>query len=383
MKILHYISNFLPQSETFIYDLITNLENRSIDNYIIAHTKEPEPERSFSKVSYFSEDVSISKKVYYKLFKPYYIKNDYEMTQYIQEVAPSLIHAHFGANGLRIFNLLQKYNLDIPLVVSFHGIDINVLPGKDPKYLASLVNMSQRGNVNFTSPSTFLKNKMISLGISGEVITVIPNAYNTVFETVCKKHFWQYGDELKMVNIGRFEEVKGHKYLILAFKKIAEYYPKCKLTLIGYGVLMKNLKVLVAQLGLDEKVIFFGKAEHAKLPEILAEQDIYLQPSIVASDGGEENLSVSTIEAQVVGLPSIVSDIGGLKEIVLDKKSGYLIEDKNEDEIFKMVKLYIDNPYLLKEHSENAVFACKKRFNSENIIVEWINIYRDSLKKIC
>jgi len=379
MKILHYISNFLPQSETFIYDLIVNLENKSIDNHVIAHTRELEKERSFPKVQFLSDNTLIFKKIYYKLFKPYHIRNEKEVVQYIKKIKPKLIHAHFGNNGLRIYNLLKKYNLNIPLVVSFHGIDINVLPKKDERYLKSLIKMSHDKNVNFTSPSNFLKNKMSRLGIDDRKITIITNAYNDAFGKVEKKHFWQYGDELKLINIGRFEEVKGQKYLILAFKKVEKYYTNCKLTLIGYGSLMENLKELVSQLELDEKVVFLNRVEHVKLPEILCEQDIYIQPSIVASDGGEESLSVSTIEAQVVGLPSIVSNIGGLKEVVADKQSGYLVEDKNEDKIYKMVKLYIDNPYLLKEHSINGTLACKKRFNSEKIIAEWINLYKGSV----
>ncbi len=381
MKILHYVSNFLPRSETFIYDLIINLENKNIDNYVVAHTRELEKERPFPKVQFLSENTSLFKKIYYKLFKAYHIRNEKEVVQYIKKIKPKLIHAHFGTNGLRIYNLLKKYNLDIPLVVSFHGIDINVLPKKDKRYLKSIVKMSHDQNVNLTSPSKFLKSKMSKLEINDKKITNIANAYNDAFAKVKKKHFWQYGDELKLINIGRFEEVKGQKYLILAFKKVEEYYPKCKLTLIGYGSLMKELKDLVGQLELEEKVVFLNRVEHINLPKILCEQDIYIQPSIVASDGGEESLSVSTVEAQVVGLPSIVSNIGGLKEVVVDKKSGYLVEDKNEDKIYEMVKLYIDNPYLLKEHSVNGVLICKKRFNSKNIVSEWINLYRSSLQE--
>lgn len=381
MKILHYVSNFLPQSETFTYDLIVNLENHHIENYIVAHTRECKKEMPFSKIKLFSNDISIFKKVYYKVFKPYHLRNEKEFVHYVKILKPDLIHAHFGNNGLRIFNLFKKNTINIPLVVSFHGIDINVLPKKDKRYLTSLIKMSHNKNVNFTSPSNFLKNKISQLGIDAKKITVIPNAHNEVFGKVEKKYFWQYGDELKLINVGRFEEVKGQKYLILAFKKIEEYYPNCKLTLIGYGSLMKDMKKLVFQLRLDEKVVFLNKVEHAKLPEILVGQDIYFQPSIVANDGAEENLSVSTIEAQVVGLSAIVSNIGGLKEVVVDKKSGYLVEEKNEDKIYEMVKLYIDNPYLLKEHSKNARKICKNKFDKELIISKWIDLYRSSLQQ--
>ncbi len=378
MKTLHYILNFLPQSETFIYDLIKSLDSNNIDCCVVAHTKDQIESRAFPKVRYFPENASIFKKLYFKLFKPYHIKNDAQIVHYIYEEIPQLIHAHFGPNGLRIYNLLEKYNLNIPLIVSFHGYDINVLPKENHKYLQSIIDMSQSTHVRFTSPSNFLKNKMIKLGIDSEKIHILPNAYNSIFETIEKKEYWQYGDTLKLINIGRFEEVKGQKYLIRALKKVVAYYPKCSLTLIGYGSLQKELQTLSEKLGLKKNIVFLEKVEHNKLPSILAQHDIYIQPSVIAKDGAEESLSVSTIEAQTTGLPAIVSDIGGLPEVVTDKETGFVVKEKNEDQIYEMIKFYIDNPEVIQTHSKNAISASKKKFNQQKILADWINLYRSS-----
>lgn len=375
MKILHYISAFSLPSETFIYDLINNLEDHGLDNYVLTHNREIEDERPFSKVKIISEKVSLIKRVYFKLFGVWKIRNDKDVIKYIKELQPDIIHAHFGPNGVRIFNLLQKYNIDIPLVISFHGMDINVLPAKNKKYLDYLLKINLSNNVLFTTPSIFLKNKMLTLGFDAGAINVIPNAYSKIFENTKKNNFWQYGDELKLLNIGRFEEVKGQVYLIEAFSKVLDIYPKSKLTLIGYGNLEENLKKLCKDLKVDEKVVFLKQVEHSKLPNIIVSHDIYIHPSVIGSDGAEESLSVSTIEAQVCGLPSIVSEIGGLVEVVINNSTGTYVNPKSINDLIKGIEFYINHTDIIKKHAINAVLNAKDNFHRKKIFSKISKVY--------
>ncbi len=381
MKILHYVSAFSLPSETFIYDLINNVEDHGLDNYVLTHNRELEDERPFSKVKIISEKVSLIKRVYFKLFGVWEIRNDKDVIKYIKELQPDIIHAHFGPNGVRIYNLLQKYNIDIPLVISFHGMDINVLPAKDKKYLDYLLKINSLNNTLFTTPSIFLKNKMLTLGFDAGAINVIPNAYSKIFENIKKNHFWQYGDELKLLNIGRFEEVKGQAYLIEAFSKVLDIYPKSKLTLIGYGNLEENLKKLCKDLKVDNKVVFLKQVEHGKLPNIIVSHDIYIHPSVIGSDGAEESLSVSTIEAQVCGLPSIVSEIGGLVEVVVNNSTGKYVNPKSINDLIKGIEFYINNTDIIKKHAINAVLNAKDNFHRKRIFSKISKVYKIRRKK--
>jgi colanic acid/amylovoran biosynthesis glycosyltransferase len=377
LNILHYVSAFSLPSETFIYDLINNLEENGIENYVLTHNRHLEDERPFKKVKVTSENVSFSQKVYCKLFKQWQIRNEKDVLTYIKEIRPDIIHAHFGPNGIRIYNLIKKYDLNIPLVISFHGMDINVLPLKDKIYFNNLLKINQDNNITFISPSRFLKSKMVSLGFRSNIVNIIPNAYNSYFENVEKEKYWECGDVLKLLNIGRFEEVKGQKYLIKSFFNILKQHPNTTLTLIGYGCLEDELKKQCKDLGIADKVIFLKQVEHSKLPEIIISHDVYIQPSIIASDGAEENLSVSTIEAQACGLATVASNIGGLKEIVLDNITGKLIEEKNVVDLEKSIIDYIETPGILKEHSINAKVEAKKRFDKKIVTNQVNEIYEN------
>ena len=387
MKLLHYIMNFSLVPETYIYDLINNLEYRGNDCYVLTHNRQLESERPFPKVNvveeriffiktnYLISNVPFFRRVYYKFFDRLRINNKKEVYTYLDKVKPDVIHAHFGTNGVRIFNLLNLSNVDIPLVVSFHGMDINVLPKQNKKYLDFLLEMNLSKNVKFTSPSKFLKDKMVNLGFDEDKISIIPNAYNDNFDTVKRDRFFKQGEELRLLSVGRFAEVKGHKYLIKAFRKVVDYYPNSRLSLIGNGKLKGDLIALVKELGLSSNIDFLGVIEHCKLPEIFSAHDVYIQPSIRASDGAEENLSVATIEAQVSGLPCIVSNIGGLKEIVINDKTGKLVEEQNIDDLYEAIKFYIEDFNSLKEHSINARENGIKRFNKKEILSTLEELY--------
>ena len=105
MKILHYISAFSLPSETFIYDLINNLEDNGSDNYILTHNRQLEDERPFSKVKVIYEKVSFLKKVYFKLVDNWGVRNKKDVLAYIDKLKPDVIHAHFGTNGVKIYYL--------------------------------------------------------------------------------------------------------------------------------------------------------------------------------------------------------------------------------------------------------------------------------------
>ena len=130
MRVLHYIGVFSLHSETFIYDFIKNLEENGIENCVLTHNRYIKIERPFKKVRVVSEKVNFFKKIYYKIFHRYSIRNKIKVLEHIEKYNPDLIHAHFGPNGVMMYNLMQKYKLDVKLIVSFHGMDINVMPKK-------------------------------------------------------------------------------------------------------------------------------------------------------------------------------------------------------------------------------------------------------------
>lgn len=378
LKVLHYISDFSLPSETFIYDLINIMEkSHQVNNWILTHRRHLESERPFKKTIVIKPDIIT--RIVHKIedYEGYSISNHKATYREIKIIQPSIIHSHFGPNGIRMNKLLQKYKLVTPQVVSFHGMDVNTLPYFKKGYLENIHHLGKQENVYFTAPSEFLMNRMIKLGIHPEKIKIIRNSFNSSFlEIKCKKNF-NYGDKLKILNVGRLESVKGQQYLIEAFSIFSSTYTNAHLTIIGEGSLEKQLKNVAKRLGVSEKVDFLGKMPHQKIPEIMADHDIYVQPSIVNERNEEENSPISVLEALSIGLPVIASNIGGLKEIIKNGENGFLVPQKSVNDIVLSLTQLLEQPETLARIKQYARFYVQRNYSSEFQCKSMIGLYEE------
>ncbi|QLC50634.1 glycosyltransferase family 4 protein [Methanolobus zinderi] len=379
MKVLHYISDFSLPSETFIYDLINNLEkSNNSQNWIITHRRHLEHERPFEKTIIIK--THLFNKILHKVgdYHGYKMNKHEEVHDVINAIQPNIIHSHFGPNGIRMNNLLINYGFNIPQVVSFHGMDVNTLPHYRRGYLKYIQSLGEQNNVYFTSPSYFLMNKIIKLGIPPNKIFLLKNSFNPSFLENKKTNYFRHGDVFKILNVGRLETVKGQIYLIEAFSIFSNHYPNSKLTIIGQGSLEQKLKQKAKVLGVENKIIFLGRVPHQKMPKIIADHDLYVQPSIVNEKGEEESFSVSTLEAMAIGLPVIASKVGGLQELVKNN-GGSLVNPENSEELAnEMCAIEKKISKSIYENNRNKVIEL---YSPERITDDMISIYTEILQK--
>ncbi|MFP4514863.1 MAG: glycosyltransferase [Parcubacteria group bacterium] len=388
MKILHYIKSFSKPSETFVYDQIINLENEGIDNYILTQNRELKKERPFNedKVCIFKErNRYLLEKLLHKIFywKKYHLRKEKDAKKIIEKIKPDIIHAHFGYNGIFIKKLLKKYKLNIPLVIAFHGTDITSRPALDFAYRQEIKKLKTYRNSIYTAHSFFLKNKMIQYKIPKNKIEIINNTFNKNFLGTRKKNIFKKSDEFKIINIGRFVNVKGQKYLIKAFSKLLKNdYQNASLTFVGDGETKKEIEKLASDLRVRDKINFLGVIDHNKIPKILKQQSVYIQPSIKdMKTFQEESFGVSILEAIIIGLPVIVTNTGGMPETVIEdnQQFSFIVPEKDSEAIYKILKYMVSNKYKFKDNSDYSQKIIKK-FSPEKNTNSIINIYKKLLK---
>lgn len=120
------------------------------------------------------------------------------------------------------------------------------------------------------------------------------------------------GKPVKIAMVARFDRQKDHLTLVKAFKDL-----NAELILVGDGPNFDKIKQQVEQLGISDQVSFLGFRQD--IAEILAQVHIY------ALISNWEGLPCTIIEAMRAGLPVVASDVGGIKEIVIDQQTGYII----------------------------------------------------------
>lgn len=361
-KVLHYVVGFSTLSETFIYDLITGLEERKICSNMVACRKRTlEKERPFQNLKVLKEKNPFYR-AYYKIFDKDHmqLQEARELKRLIKEFKPDLIHAHFGIAGIRINNFISSNDFKIPVITSFHGSDVLYNPHNQKGYLENLLKLNSNTNLTMTTPTNFLKSECQKLGLSEEKITVMNNTVNTMFLNTKQAVPWNGTEKLKIVILGRLVPMKGHEYALQALASLKKTFENFELHILGEGRTEEKLKVLTQELGLKNHVVFRGAIAHNELPQELAKFHISITPSIKADDGQEESFCISLVEASLCGVYCLASNAGGPDEVLKDKRE--FIYPQKEPEALSSKLLN----FILNFKSENLKIHELQKFMLQN-----------------
>ncbi|MCM3214307.1 glycosyltransferase family 4 protein [Niallia taxi] len=153
-------------------------------------------------------------------------------------------------------------------------------------------------------------------------------------------------DKTIITYTGRLIEMKGVHHLIAALGKLKEDRDDWVCWIIGEGDKQKELEKQAIELGLEDDVFFFGN--RSDVPYLLSQSDIYVFPSLL------ENQPLSLVEAQIAGKPAIVSDAGGLPEMVEDGVTGLIYPAGDVDALYGLLQLLLNTPNFQSIIGNNA-----------------------------
>jgi glycosyltransferase involved in cell wall biosynthesis len=181
--------------------------------------------------------------------------------------------------------------------------------------------------------------------------------------------------DLFLLAVGRFAEKKGFEYLIAAMPAILNEFPKTKLVLVGYGPKEAELKSQTKKLALGNHIIFVGGKSRLELSHYYATADIFIGPSIVAKGGDTEGQPAAFIEAMASKTAIIASDVGGIKDMIEDGKTGLLIPQKDSGQISKAITTLCKDNALKQHLEENGKQHIMKKFRWKAVAQQYMSIY--------
>lgn len=275
-----------------------------------------------------------------------YLKVLPELKKVIREFKPDIMHAHFASS----YGLLGALSAFHPFVLSVWGSDVFDFPKKSFLHKSLLgYNLKKADKILSTSHVMAEETKIYT----EKEIEVTPFGINTDQfkpEKADRAALTPFSEnDIVVGTIKLLEDKYGINYLIEAFSMVLHRHPELplKLLIVGDGSERKNLENLADGLGIAEKVYFAGMADYSKVPYFNRMLDVY------AALSNYESFGVAVIEAQSCGKPVVVSDAGGLPEVVEDGVTGFVVERKNaEAAAEKLEKLVLDAA--LRERMGNA-----------------------------
>lgn len=229
--------------------------------------------------------------------------------------------------------------------------------------------------------SNYMKSDIQRLfGLPFEKINVIPNGininnYNGVEKDYDFRRQFAGDNEKIILYVGRLVYEKGVQHLIAAMPKILANYNDSKLVIAGRGGMMDELRNEVHNLGIDNKVYFCGYMEPKNVSKMYKCADIAVFPSTY------EPFGIVTLEAMLAGIPTVVSDIGGLNEIVDHKINGMKTYAGNANSIADSVLELLYDPKLCQDVTKNAKLKVKTEYNWEKIAQETYSTYKKAISE--
>lgn len=311
-------------------------------------------------------------------YQPYELALSSKLVDMVKLHNIELLHVHYAIPhayaGYMAKKMLKEQGIRIPMVTTLHGTDITLV-GNHPFYKPA-VSFSINHSDVVTSVSQNLKDETYRLFDIKRDIVVIPNFIeinkSKVDETSACHRGLMATDKQKIVtHISNFRKVKRIPDVVKIFNEIQKVMP-AKLMMVGDGPERAGAEKLCGELGISDKVIFFGNS--SEIDQILCYSDLFLLPSETESFG------LAALEAMACGVPVISSNSGGLPEVNKDGYSGYMANVGDVESMAKKAISILEDDNKLYEFKSNALKVAQE-FDIKNILPMYEQLYRKALKQ--
>ena len=309
-------------------------------------------------------------------YQPYELALSSKLVDMVKLYKIEVLHVHYAIPhayaGYMAKQMLKNEGINLPMITTLHGTDITLV-GNHPFYKPA-VTFSINKSDYVTSVSQSLKDDTLKLFKIKNKIKVIPNFIE--LDKVkkdplapCHRYVMAKENERIITHISNFRKVKRIPDIIKIFYNIQKEVP-AKLMMVGDGPEKEKAEMLCQELGILDKVIFFGNSH--EIDKILCMTDLFLLPSETESFG------LAALEAMACGVPVISSNSGGLPEVNFDGFSGYLSDVGNVEEMAGNALKILKDDAVLSQFKANALEVARK-FDIKNILPKYEALYKKAI----
>lgn len=286
----------------------------------------------------------------------------------IEKDKPELLHIHYGIYAA----VLCRIGIPSNAIVSWHGYDANIFPRRrgEDMYHALFANPS----VKHTVGSSFMEERLEALGCQIQKLSKVPMGVDlNKFKFVDRSE--RTSSVLKIVSVGRLDEMKGHCYLINAVAQLIDKGVSVQLRIIGEGPLREVLDSQIKESTLGDYIELLGALNSRVVRRELESADLFALAGVEAENGRVETQGVVLIEAQATGLPIVASKVGGVPDSLIDGETGILCDPENVDQLAQALQRYAEHKELRMNHGRAASQFVQQRFSLSTMLDSFEALY--------
>lgn len=359
IHILHIIGRMnVGGAETFIMNIYRNIDRNKIQFDFVVHTKE--------RCAYDDEIEKLGGKIYrIPELSKHPIKNMIELAKILKQddIKYSTVHRHTNTSIVFTDLIISKIMKVKKIIVHSHSTN-----AKNPILHKIFRPFMRIANIRYAcskEAGKWLFGKNVNFTVINNGIDLEKYKVNDIVRNEVRKELNINPDEILLGHIGRFNKAKNHNFLVDIFYELQKDI-NAKLVLVGTGELENDIKNKVKEMQIENKVIFLGLRKDVY--RILQAMDIFVFPSLY------EGLGISLIEAQVAGLPCLVSNAIQDEAIITNNVKKLSIERNNIKEWIENIENISRNKTIIdREINQND--SKIKKFNIIEVTKKLEEIY--------
>lgn len=336
--------------------VIFGLGDMTVDNY-----------RAHANIRVVTMNDSISR-AEGSLKKLKYLRSLSRLKQVLREFQPDILHAHYASS----YGLLGALSGFRPFVLSVWGADVFTFPKRSFIHKKMLeFNLSRA--VKVLSTSEVMARETAQFTTQPIVVTPFGVDLDQFRPRQVKSPF--AAGDIVVGTVKTLEEKYGIEYLVRAFHLVHTRQPQLplKLLIVGGGALEGRLRDLVEELGLGERVVLTGRVRYDEVPNYHNMLSIAVSVSISDS----ESFGVAVIEAGACETPVVVSNVGGLPEVVEDGVTGIVVPPRDVVATAAAIEQLALKPALRAKMGRAGRERVQRLYDWHENVAQMIEIYRE------
>ncbi|MFY0604456.1 MAG: N-acetyl-alpha-D-glucosaminyl L-malate synthase BshA [Flavobacteriaceae bacterium] len=312
-------------------------------------------------------------------YQPYELALSSKMVEVVEKYKLEVLHVHYAIPhayaAYMAKQMLREKGITIKVVTTLHGTDITLV-GSHPTYKTAVEFSINNSDVVTAVSKSLRKDTQRLFNIKNDIEVVYNfidvDKYDKEHQKECKRIALANPNERILTHVSNFRPVKRTADVIKVFNLVQKEIPS-KLLMVGDGPDRIKAEVLVEKLGLSEKVIFLGNSN--EVAKVLCYSDIFLLPST------SESFGLAALEAMAADTAIISTNTGGLPEVNIHGKTGFLSNIGDVEDMAKNTLAILKDDATLHQFKANAK-EHTKQFSLKNILPVYEDIYKSCTVKV-
>lgn len=385
-KVLRIINRFNIGGPTYNATFLTRFMSEDFETLLIGGL----PEESEADSLYILDQYDVKPVILSEMKRKPSLKSDrkayLKIKQVIEEFKPDIVHTHASKAGA--LGRKAAHACKVPVVIhTFHGHVFHSYFGKAKTYIfktiernlakksTGIIAISEQQKVELSSIHKICpaeKIKVIPLGFDLDKFRI--NLESNRFETRKKYNITE--QEVAVAIIGRLAPIKNHQLFLDVAKSILEKGTKnVRFFIVGDGELNAEITTVANQINekFGQKIILTSWIKDVNA--FNAGMDV------ICLTSNNEGTPVSLIEAQASNIPVVTTDVGGVKDIVLEGETGFIVPKGNAFAFEEKLSILIENKEIRQKMSQNGWTFVKEKFHYLRLVKDMEVYYKELLNR--